>query len=621
MLQIISNGTALDLPTDISINLTIENPFMVEDRVPTPHSLTFELPPTANNLQLFGFPNRHAGYTNLGTPRSIPCSIMFQGLNIAKGALVLQSFDEAIKVNFSGVDFNTTLKSKMFDLPLDTVTLTGTYSNIQWTTPGNYANRYREWAKSKAYGSDDRFILAPIGRKRDTPFSWWGRKTSGSGTNLRVVVANQLQNISYNSFNPTTQEFFFTDGTNNAHAPMLPQLRIGYLFDYIMPHLPENPFKSGDFYNIVVPTYWHPNIRFVGVNAPLIENLSPPAYIFPDGTPYIRLGNFLPNVDANVFIKEILKLFCYTLYYKRDEFRIASNSDILQQPCDTDWTEKMMGAATLLETQGKFYEYGYSDERPVFDENETPVTVDTINDMIAYPYTMVDGSYEDLFYIEETKQYFLKRCYLKPYKDSSGIDKNETIEDFELQGYRIESIAEDEENRDKFSVKSDIKQMDVYPTVFFDSLNNLMTSIKYQYALPVHEPGSDTQAQNLRTKIIKRETNFNLLMYSGPREVGSSVGGVFYDYPYLSPYGNENLSFEWDGPNGLLEKFHNPFKAWVEKPKLKLSAQMLLNALDYHQLDITEKIHIDGRNYFIEKIQFTIRPNKIEPAQIDFVDV
>src|SRR5690606_27976554 len=108
MLQIISNGTALDLPTDIAINMTMENPFMLEDRVPTPYSLTFELPPTPQNLQIFGYPDRIGSYTSSNNyNRSIEVVIRFNGLLIATGALILTEYDRTLKVNFSGVDFNS----------------------------------------------------------------------------------------------------------------------------------------------------------------------------------------------------------------------------------------------------------------------------------------------------------------------------------------------------------------------------------------------------------------------------------------------------------------------------------------------------------------------------------
>src|SRR5690606_16517496 len=139
MLQIISNGTALDLPTDISINLTIENPFMVEDRIPTPHSLTFELPPTANNLQLFGFPNRIATYGVGSFERSIPCVIRFSGLQLAVGRLVLISFDEVLKLNFTSMPIGVSSQKKLFEVDTETVVFEGISSTTNWDSPGNYA--------------------------------------------------------------------------------------------------------------------------------------------------------------------------------------------------------------------------------------------------------------------------------------------------------------------------------------------------------------------------------------------------------------------------------------------------------------------------------------------------
>src|SRR5690606_35358876 len=159
--------------------MTMENPFMLEDRVPTPYSLTFELPPTPRNLQLFGYPDRIGSYTSGNSyNRSIEVVIRFNGLLIATGALILTEYDRTLKVNFSGVDFNSKLKDKMFEVPMDTIQIGGTYNVAEWDNSANYANKYRQWAKTNRYddisGSDPRFVIAPIIRSTsDTPFSWW----------------------------------------------------------------------------------------------------------------------------------------------------------------------------------------------------------------------------------------------------------------------------------------------------------------------------------------------------------------------------------------------------------------------------------------------------------------
>ncbi len=600
--------------------MSIENPFMLEDRVPTPYSLTFELPPTDNNLAVFNYPNRVGSYSRTSEERSVEAAIIFQSIKIAVGRLILVNFDVNLKVNFSGIDFNSQLKDKLFKIPMGQVDFEGTYTNVNWELSTNYAYQYRQWAKNNAYGSDNRFVLAPISRNNaNIPFGWWEESRRSDIRTLKVDVKRILRNYYYNAFNPQAQDFYFTDSSRKAHAPILPQFRVGYLFSQIVPSLANNPFAVGDFNNIVVPSYWHPNIEYTQTDSPLVSKLKAPAYLYPDGPPYIALSEFLPNLDANIFVKEILKLFCHTLYSKDGGYNIKSNTSILAAAATKDWTPKVIGQTPLQYDQLKIYEYGYTNEKRIYEGGATPVTVATINDMVNRTFSLSDGEYEQLFFVQETKQYFLKIAYNNKYREGN-TEGEELIVDYEFQGYAppAELVPEDE-NQSKYNAKSDIIFPDIYPTVFFTSLNNLKTT-KYWMAVPRHfrEEGSNSEVRPSR--VVKRETGFELLMYAGSKPVATSIGGTTYNYPYLSPYGNTALSFDWEGTNGLVSKFHKQFKDWVERDKLKMNAVMLLSALDISKMDITEKIHVKGRNFFIQKLQFNIRRDRIDPASIDLIE-
>ncbi len=59
MLEVIVDKThILNLLSDVQISFIEENPLFVEDRIPSPYSLTFEVPPTPGNLKALGFPSR-----------------------------------------------------------------------------------------------------------------------------------------------------------------------------------------------------------------------------------------------------------------------------------------------------------------------------------------------------------------------------------------------------------------------------------------------------------------------------------------------------------------------------------------------------------------------------------
>src|SRR5690606_22192080 len=113
MLEIIHNGKSLNLPPDIQISLTIEHPLLKEDRITTLYSLSFDLPHSRLELQLFGGPDRIGSYKQANHVLTIPVDIRFHSITISKGHLKLTSYLDNLKVTFSGVDYIDGIKHKL----------------------------------------------------------------------------------------------------------------------------------------------------------------------------------------------------------------------------------------------------------------------------------------------------------------------------------------------------------------------------------------------------------------------------------------------------------------------------------------------------------------------------
>lgn len=622
MLEIIVNHQAIDLPKDISIAMTIENPFVSEGRIPFPYSLDFDLPDSDKNLRIFNYPNRLATYNVQSINRSFPCVIRFSGLHIVSGNLVLRSYQTSIRVNFSAVDFSSAMQQSMFSTPLGNMTLEGSYALVDWENMDNYARKYRDWAKSAINGADDRLVIAPIGRDTDQlPFKW---AVPGRSSNLGIQtpMSIRINQGWYNAFNPVTQEFYFTDTTSNTkkHVCIFPQFRLGYLMKQIIgDHLTANPFVSSLFRDLVVPSYYFPTYLWALDISPMVSNipLSGSAYL-PNGTPRVDWKDFMPDIGANEFIKSIMKLFCHTLYQYKREFRIISNDDILSRAVNTKWTDKLMIDPTFDMEEGKRYVYGHEDLES-YQDTATPITVANINAMVNHAMTVTpDNEYEAIFYCTETKQVFRKHGYINSYRIGSST-VNEICVDYEFLGYRI-NFDKIEKSGSVYDSTSDIKIPTVYPTVYFRNLTHpLTTEEKYYMAVPRHTP-LDLKYVTRSAASRQRESNFELMMFQGAKPVANAPSGT-PTYPYLSPYGNDDLSLFWEGETGLYNQFHARFAEWVQRAKLRLSGNILLTPLDLHNLDITDKVHVDGRNFFIEKIQFTIQQDHISPASVELIEV
>src|SRR5690606_20666735 len=175
MLEIIHNGKSLNLPPDIQIALTIENPLLKEDRIPTPYSLSFELPSTRHNLELFGWPNRIGSYKQSNYVRTIPVDIRFHSITISKGHLKITSYLDSLKVTYSGIDYIEDIKNKLFEIDFGRETFDGSFSEaVDYNSSANFSFWYKQWADSAVNADRDDFGLAPIAILDNAmPFSRW----------------------------------------------------------------------------------------------------------------------------------------------------------------------------------------------------------------------------------------------------------------------------------------------------------------------------------------------------------------------------------------------------------------------------------------------------------------
>jgi hypothetical protein len=81
-----------------------------------------------------------------------------------------------------------------------------------------------------------------------------------------------------------------------------------------------------------------------------------------------------------------------------------------------------------------------------------------------------------------------------------------------------------------------------------------------------------------------------------------------------------SLSLEWEGPYGLINLYHRAYMNYIKAKKKKVRSLFVLKPLDIANLDMSKKIHLRGINFFIERVELTIRQNKIEPAAVELIE-
>jgi hypothetical protein len=221
-----------------------------------------------------------------------------------------------------------------------------------------------------------------------------------------------------------------------------------------------------------------------------------------------------------------------------------------------------------------------------------------------------DDSYSELFYITETEQYIVKSAFYSSYL-SAGNTLYELVVDYEFKGYKEITPKEEVADQNKFNAKADIKQLYLQPAIYWTGEED--TENKKFWIVPRWDPQTPEDPKKSPRQV--RPTDLSLLLYAGTKTVNGK------NYPFLSPYKNNDMSLKWDGYEGLISSYHLVLKYWIEKPRLKIKGSFLLSALDLNNLSITDKVHVNGRNFFIERIEYTIQHDRIDPANVELIEV
>lgn len=637
MLEIFIANQRVDLPADIQIALTIENPMMLQDRVPTPYSLTFDLPPTARNLKIFNFPNRIASHKS-SVVITRGCKIIFQSITIANGVVSVNSYEQSIKAVFKGADLTETMRSQIYEMPMYTqVFPTSNWAAWDFDNPSNYAGRYRQMAIDAAKGLNPRMVVAPIKtHTENTPLQFtYERQSRGELVTASRYPQRMMDTEYINYYNPETEEFALRSDTPAVrgepfaiiHAPIFPFVRVNYILSSIFgAALDNNVFATTELEDLVVPsTFFHnwksnasDRVQFNGPGGMMFRNKPPFGSnpILPPGyptDPFFRLNDFLPAYPGPDLLKELLKLFCASMVIKNGRFDLRLNKEIISEPVAHNWDSKLIGLPTITTEKKRVYKYGYEGEDQYIPDDDV-VSVFSIRAMIT------DADTESLDPGEQmTKVYNISpigayyECIIDQTEDENG-DPSDKYISFKLidGGYG----KTNDTSQETFDAVASLKPLPLEPKQYWVSAENDKDTHPDLYWWTVPYFDGDRTSRPEQAFIM-----FHRGMVDTPNFF------VDHKYPLLSPYHLSpdnnvvgNLSLRWDGPEGLLANFHAGFKNWIERDRAKVSGSFLLSPIDLHNLDITSKVHLRGRNFYIERIQVNIRHNRVDPAQIDLVE-
>lgn len=592
MLRIIADGYTVQLSEKVSLNLIIESPFVASDRIPTPYTTTFDLPSTPDNLKFFNFPNR---VTSKGGFKEYGCYIYFGAINILTGVLVVQQYNKTIKSFFRGVVFSDNLTKKLNNIDAEKYSLgLGSRGTISFTNPDNYAYKYKQFMQSRIIGSTD-FVAAPV-RIKDV--AW----PNTNPTYAPAAYGYEALSLQYfNFFNAKDKVYTLGESSDMRHGPVFAQPFLHTVFDEIFSNtLEENVFRQGELAKVVLVTSYHKNFyehlieTYKGI---LLDN----SYDY-NIEQYFKMESYLPELQANEFFKDILKVFCCTLFSVKGKFKIVFNQDILNSKVIENWGDKLIGELFISKMDRLEYVYGYADNIEQMDDFTPVSTLGNLSDLVNLPVAPADNDNE--YMVASLNQVMKKIATNNPSFGPPVIYTYEVV-NAGFGGFN-EAVGE------PFDMISNVTPLPLTVDFYWWTNTGSPDITRRNWMVPIWEGD----------RLVRPNLGY-IMIYQGLNNTFTQPD----QYPLLTnhnvdQFGNRlgDISLNWGGENGLLNRFHVSYKEWIETTKLKASGTILLSALDLKNLDLSKKKHINGKLFFIERLSITINHTSISPAEVDFIE-
>nr|WP_294897858.1 hypothetical protein [uncultured Pedobacter sp.] len=597
MLEIKLNGKTINTDSDIQIPITIENPLFIQERIPVPFSYSFDLPPTQNNLTLFNFPNRVNSVAK--QTKFEQAEIIFDAIVFLTGSFIYLGFDIKIKVQFLGLLSTDFADKSLYQLPTERIDLgPATFNGGEPFITEDNRVEFRSFLDAMQPDLFGPFFSAAPIKIKDTKWP------DINEDQKPVEDGGRAADIQYlNFFNAKFQKYA-TDGGGTESA-IFPQPFVSKLLQSIFGNILINNLfaTSGELYKLILLTNYHPSIPLGGA---ILMRDKTFEYDSSDGHFYFNVSSFLPDVNAVDILKDLLKVFGISVFPVLGKLIMKFNSEALTSSEKEDWTKFLTGklAGEFGEIQN--YSYGWPDLQ---DETNNDLGIEEeLNFFAAQQKTTLTTEFERI-YLTQNKQIIKKKL--------------RSIDDINLT-YAGRYIYEMEKNN---LGSSDPKEnvIDLKPKI----LRVLPVNLEQQWYRDSETPYIEMQEWAVPVWEGDRFTRGDkayIMILQGKKYSGEELTNG-YLYPYASNLnidylGNStgNLSLRWDGEKGIIENYHQEYQNFLSKVKLKTSGVFLLDVRLLRNLDLSKKKNILGKDFFIEKLQFTISKDRISPSTVDLVE-
>ena len=594
MLEIFINNVKVDLPTDIEVNMTWENPFLLQDRIPLTYSISFDLPPTKKNLSLF---NQARRLNSVGSWDRMSSFLRFNQIKFSIGHIILNEVEKKLSVNFTGSLISDLVKKKFTELTSIEDFLydfgSGTRYSVDFSS--GWGELYKNTIFNNATDLGNKFAACPVRIKDEE----WGYEEDGYGN----YNADKLY---FNMWNVNDGDYLFKEGASPIHGVIFPQPYIHYLLSTVFQGSLNDNFFANDqeLRTLAMITSFHKKYTdsimssYKGV---LLDSSSS------DTTNYLHLASFFNKYSFADFFKDILKIFCCSLLPRPDgKLDIVHNKVILESDDITDWSNKLVGDPTISMQKAQNYAYGYQSES-LGSEEERYSIVASIDELMS------SGKGEGTYQVAGTGE-----VYEKTLKDKEEeTDPDEFEYERKETGLGGNTIEKDEDVED-YSISSSVRPV---PMRIADYWWENFSITKYPWYVP--EFGEDRTENDFSPYIGFMRGFYDITN----KQTVTAPSGYAGKYPFLTPYtydmsGNKigNYSLAWEGIDGLISHFHSDFKAYVEKDRRILKGKFRLTELDLKNINYLKKIYIRGSLFYLKKIEGTIKKQSISLCDVEMIE-
>lgn len=582
MIRIVANGVAMDLPSDLRIQLTIENPIFSTDRIPVAYTTNIDFPATQTNLKVFGFQDK---LFIRPAAVKVPATLYVDELRIVDGMLCFDSFeDRMIRASFVGAQIEDFLSKDLSSVMMQ-----------QWLF-GPLTNdeklRYVDLLNSAADGNEV-FVCAPVATNR-----------SGDNPKTGVDYINRYTEGGYDNVNRDGYVFF-----NDYYSPAL---RLDYLLGVLLSdNVVIQAFDTTSLHDIVLITgsKLDDNLSSRIVTGGL-EKISedPEQYAF-------SLSSAMPSSPAGDLLKEILKMFCLSVSIENNKYVIQSNQQIFTDADFDDWSAMKSDLYSIAVEPGLNYKYGFSANESMANTATEIIQVQSIFEMLTHENEFAEETY---FQIVPSGEVYFRSGYQET--DSSG---NVTLEDYWYKWMYQGNISVDN-NDDSENYDSTVNL--ALPRTFIGNIigtrrrdvRGLVPLIDFEV------DGGRLTGLNLALSIGRQK-----MVYKTPAgqwvEFPPEGGGFTYPQISATPYNlygerQTTTSFEWEGENGLYALYHKQFAEWIRTDRVLFRTTVNLSVIDLKNLQLFRKKLIDGKKFLIRQIDVEIGHDGVLPADVQFVE-